>query len=98
MKKVWHSFLRVLALVTVAVWFLTSAHTVLCHSDNALCGHDGCSDSTVCSCVCHIVFESSDEAPLFVDHPVAALIPSPDETIRGLLLPSDIFRPPVTNS
>ena len=99
MEKVWHSFLRFLSLVTIAVWFLTTAHTVVCHSDNALCGHDGCSESTACTCACHIVFEPADEAPVPIDQPSdTVLIPSLDETIRSLLLPNDIFRPPLTVS
>ena len=91
-------FRRVTVLVLAAVWLQTVAHTVVCHSDNALCGHDGCSESTVCTCFCHMAFEPANDAPLFIGQPPLILIPASDETIRGLLLPDDIFRPPLTNS
>ena len=99
MEKVWHSLGRFLILVLAAVWFQTASHTAICHSDNTLCGQDGCAESTACTCVCHTVCMPTDEVPVFdVLPPVTVLIPSPDETPRGLLLPTDIFRPPLTNS
>jgi len=98
MKKVWNIFKRVTVLVLAAVWLQTVAHTVVCHSDNALCGHDGCSESTVCTCFCHMAFEPANDAPLFIEQPTLVPISSSNETISGLLLTADIFRPPLTNS
>jgi hypothetical protein len=98
MSEFLHFLKRVLLLACAAAWFQTVAHTVVCHSDNALFGHDGCSESTVCSCVCHAAFEPADDAPLFVRQPCAVLLPTENEPLRGLLLPSDIFRPPLARS
>lgn len=99
MKVFWHNLKRVAILLCAAVWFQTVAHTVVCHSDNALCGHDECSESTVCACACHIAYECT-----FADEPIcpvateAYFVPSSDETVCGILLPCDIFRPPLAQS
>lgn len=98
MYKVLHIVKCLVVIAVAAVWFQNAAHTVICHTDNALCGHDGCSESTVCSCICHAAYEPVDDAPVCVDRVETAFVPSPDETIRALLLPNDIFRPPLTNS
>ncbi len=95
MEKAWYRFLRFLTLVTVAVWFLTVAHALIGHSDTASCDHSA--SETACSCVCHTAFEPADEAPVLIEQPITVFIPSPDEKICGLLLPDDIFRPPLTN-
>lgn len=70
---------------------------VVCHSDNAMCGHDGCAESTVCSCACHTAIAPLPDAPLFTTTRTETVwVPASDETIRALLLPNDIFRPPLT--
>jgi len=96
MARAWNKYLRVLALVTVSVWFQTASHNVLCHSDNALC-EDSASE-TVCSCICHLVIDRADDLPACIVTIETARIPSQDEILRALLLPTDIFRPPLTIS
>ncbi len=96
MHKAWHILRRVTVLLLAVIWFQTTAHMVVCHSDNALCGHSG--SETVCTCDCHTVFESAADVPVYVEQPETLWGPSSDETTRSLLLPSDIFRPPLTNS
>jgi hypothetical protein len=98
MKKAWHSSRHVIVLMLTAVWFLTVAHTAVCHSENALSGHDGCAESTVCACFCHMAFEPCNVAPIYVGQPALVSVPSMDETVRRFLLPAAIFRPPLTNS
>jgi len=85
-------------LLLVSVWFGTVAHTAVCHSENAWCGHDGCSESTVCSCFCHNAIEPFADMPACVEQRETVWIPVSNETIHALLLPDDIFRPPLTNS
>lgn len=98
MRAFFHILERVLLLACATAWLQTVAHTGVCHSDNALSGHDGCSESTVCSCVCHAAYEPADAAPIYVQQPCVVLLPTADEPLRGLLLPSDIFRPPLARS
>jgi hypothetical protein len=98
MGKVWQSLKCVLVLLLATVWLLTMAHTVACHSENVMCGHDGCPESAVCTCVCHIAYEHTSSDPTCTAMTETAFVPSLDETIRGLLLPCDIFRPPLANS
>lgn len=93
-----HSLKSVLVLLLAAVWLLTLSHTVVCHSENAMCGHDGCSESTVCSCACHAAYEPVCDAPFCAVTIETVFVPSSNETIRGLLLPCDIFRPPLAHS
>jgi hypothetical protein len=96
MAQAWNKYLRVLALVTVAVWFQTASHNVLCHSDNALC-EDSASE-TVCSCICHPVIDRADDLPACIVTIETAHVASQDEILLALLLPTDIFRPPLTIS
>jgi len=98
MNKVWKSLGRLMVLLLAAVWLHTVAHTATCHSDNALCGHDGCSESTVCTCFCHAAIEPTSEQSFSLEQPITVWVPSFDETTLALLLPDDIFRPPLTNS
>ncbi len=85
-------------LLFMAVWFQTAAHTVAYHSNNALCGDDDCSGSTVCSCICHSPILPEIETYVCVGLQQTVWAPPSDETILALLLPADIFRPPLTNS
>ena len=87
-----------MVLLLAAVWLHTVAHTAACHSDNTLCGHDGCAESTVCTCFCHAAVEATAEMSFFLEQPITFWAPSFDETTLALLLPDDIFRPPLTNS
>jgi len=87
-----------MVLLFATAWLDTMSHTVVCHSDNAMCGHDGCSESIVCTCACHIAYESVSDETLCVATIETVFIPSPNETICGLLLPCDIFRPPLAQS
>jgi hypothetical protein len=96
MARAWNKYLRVLTLVTVAVWFQTASHNVLCHSDNASC-EDSASE-TVCSCICHSSIDLSGDLPACIVTIETAHVPSQDEILRALLLPTDIFRPPLTIS
>lgn len=84
----------------MAVWVLTTAHAVACHSDRALFenGDDGCAASEcVCICACHAAVVPSD------DHDFCALertpfVPSEYVNLQGTSVPADIFRPPLANS
>ena len=96
MAQAWNRYLRVLTLVTVAVWFQTASHNVICHSDNALC-EDSASE-TVCSCICHSSIDLSGDLPACIVTIETAHVASQDEILRALLLPTDIFRPPLTIS
>jgi len=87
-----------MVLLCVAAWFLTVAHTVVCHSENAMCGHDGCSESTVCLCPHHVAIASDSDLIVGAVETAPLAVLSSDETVLGLLLPCDIFRPPLTNS
>ena len=98
MKKGWQIFRRMAVLLLVSVWFGTVAHTVVCHSENAWCGHDGCSEATVCSCFCHQAIEPFADLSGPVEQGETVWISVSNETILALLLPSDIFRPPLANS
>ncbi len=98
MRKLRHMLLRVVTVLTVAICFLLLAHTALCHSENVMCGHDGCTESIVCVCVCHTAIENQAE-PVLVSPPEApAPITVSDESARALLLPDDIFRPPLARA
>lgn len=98
MRKVVHILARLTILFCATVWLLTIAHTAISHSENAMCGHNGCSESVVCTCVCHIAYEHISSDPTCMAMTETAFVPSLDETICGLLLPCDIFRPPLANS
>ena len=97
MKMAWHILRRMVILVLAAVWFETSAEAGGCQTDNELCGHSS-SATTVCDCDCHPAIEPLCETTVFVEHRKTGRVHSSDETIRDLLLPNDIFRPPLTNS
>lgn len=98
MKRFWHRFGRLALALTAAVWLQLMAHIAVCHSENVMCGHDGCTESTVCVCVCHTAIEPSPDIPS-VSAPVSNVrIPVADESIRALLLPDDIFRPPLARA
>jgi len=96
MKKVWHIFGRVTVLLLAALWLQTTVFAVECHGDNTLCENSG--PEAVCTCDCHKAFEPAVDSPVYIGLPTRALVPALDETIRGLLLPDDIFRPPLANS
>ena len=98
MKGFWQIFRRMAVLLLVSVWFGMVAHTAVCHSENALCGHDGCSESTVCSCFCHNAIEPFADMSGYIEQRETVWVPVSNETILALLLPNDIFRPPLTNS
>lgn len=95
MRKAWHILRRATVLLLAAVWFQATAHTLVCHSDSSSCEHAGA--ETLCSCVCHAAFEPADEVPFVVDQPETVLVPVADMATPGVLLPSDIFRPPLTS-
>ncbi len=97
MLKALHIFRRATVLLLAVVWFQTTAHLVVCHRDSALCGQDGCEESAVCTCHGHAAIEPVAEVSFHIGQPVSVLVPATDETIRALLLPDDIFRPPLTN-
>jgi len=88
---------RSMVFLCVAAWFLTVTHTVVCHSENAMCGHSGCSESTVCLCPHHVAITSDYDSTPCANNPLPPAVLPLDETIYGLLLPCDIFRPPLTN-
>lgn len=98
MRKAVHIFARFAVMLCAIVWFATVAHTVVCHSENAMCGHDGCSESTVCLCLHHMDLAPEAEPILCEDCASPLPVLPADETVLGLLLPCDIFRPPLTNS
>ena len=83
-------------LLLATVWLQTVAHAAVCHGDDTRCDCD--SETTVCTCICHIAFEPAPHASVYVEQPNTVLTPSSDDTIRSLLLPDDIFRPPLVNS
>lgn len=83
-------------LLLLAFWFQTDARIVGCHGDNALCGSDA--SAAECACVCHDAFAPAANANVYLDRPKMERVSFSDETIRDLLIPNDIFRPPLTNS
>lgn len=98
MKRFWHRFGRVVFALTTIVWLQLMAHIAACHSENVMCGHDGCTESTVCVCVCHTAIENLSEAVLVSPPEEPAPMIVTDESIRALLLPDDIFRPPLAQA
>lgn len=98
MGKGLHIAGKLVVLVLAALWLHAVAHVAVCHSENALCGHDGCTESTLHTCACHVAYEPFSAPPLVLEHVTTVLIPAADETIRALLLPADIFRPPLANA
>lgn len=97
MRKAFHILVRLAVIACAAVWFETVAHTVVCHSENAMCGHDGSSESTVCLCLHHVDLASDSDPSVCVEEAAPSVVLPADETVLGLLLPCDIFRPPLTN-
>ena len=98
MRKTLHILVRLAVIVCAATWFATVAHTMVCHSENAMCGHDGCTESTVCLCPHHVAIASEADPIIGAAEATPLAVLSTDETVLGLLLPCDIFRPPLTNS
>lgn len=98
MKRFWHKFGHLAVALTTIVWLQLMAHIAVCHSENVMCGHDGCTESTVCVCVCHSAIEPYAESLLVSSPEEAAPIIVTDESIRALLLPDDIFRPPLARA
>lgn len=98
MKRFWLKFGRLALALTAAVWLQLMAHIAVCHSENVMCGHDGCTESTVCVCVCHIAIEPSHDIPAVAEPVMSVRIPVADESILALLLPDDIFRPPLAQA
>jgi len=94
MKKAFYILRQLAVLLFAVVWFQMTTHIEICHSDEAACGH---SDTvTVCSCLCHVAcINHPVEASLPIEHHETIKIPSADEMNRGLLVPNDIFRPPL---
>lgn len=91
---------RIVAVVFAAVWCLTTAHAVACHSDNALYGHsdDGCAASEcVCICACHAAVEPSANLDVCASE-LTPFVLSEYVTLLGTSVPADIFRPPLANS
>jgi hypothetical protein len=82
-----------------AVWFQAMTHTEVCHGDGDS-DHQGHSAaaSSACTCVCHTPMVSLEsDLPKAVTCDVEGVPPS-EEPVNSRLLPSDIFRPPVTLS
>ena len=96
MRKVWYNLRRLTLLLLATAWLQTVAHATVCHGDDTRCDCD--SEATVCTCICHVACEPAPHVSFHVEQPNTVLIPSSDETIRSLLLPADIFRPPLANS
>lgn len=91
---------RIVVVALTAVWFLTTAHAVACHSDSALSGNgdDGCAASEcVCICACHAAVVPSDNNDFCVSERIP-FVPSECVTLLGTSVPADIFRPPLANS
>ena len=100
MKKTWHILTRIVVVALTAVWILTTAHAVACHSDSALFGHsdDGCAASEcVCICACHAAVEPSANLDVRASE-LTPFVPSEYVTLLGTSVPADIFRPPLANS
>ena len=100
MKKTWHILTRIVVVALTAVWILTTAHAVACHSDSALFGHsdDGCAASEcVCICACHAAVEPSANLDVRASE-LTPFVPSDYVTLLGTSVPADIFRPPLANS
>lgn len=91
---------RMVVVVLTAVWILTTAHAVACHSDGALSGNgdDGCAASErVCICACHAAVVPSANHN-FCASARTLFVSSEYVTLLGTPVPSDIFRPPLANS
>ncbi len=84
-------------MLLTAVWFASYLQTADCHSDNALCEHSG-SSKTVADCDCHPSFEPLSVFPVQFHCRLTMRFYPPKETPYNLLLPDDIFRPPLTKS
>ena len=100
MKRAWHILTRMVVVALTAVWILTTAHAVACHSDSALFGHsdDGCAASEcVCICACHAAVEPSANLDVRASE-LTPFVPSEYVTLLGTSVPADIFRPPLANS
>lgn len=100
MKRALHILTRMVVVALTAVWFLTSAHAVACHSDSGLSGNgdDGCADTEcVCICACHAAVEPSANNDFCVSERIP-FVPSEYVTLLGTSVPADIFRPPLANS
>lgn len=100
LKKVWHIVTRVVVVVFVVLWSLTTAHEVASHRDDGMCGHsdDGTAHSECsCICACHAAVEplfNPDYCPLErITFVVFEYV-----TLLGTAIPADIFRPPLVNS
>ena len=100
MKKTWHILTRIVVVALTAVWILTTAHAVACHSDSGLSGNgeDGC-DATecVCICACHAAVEPSANLDVCAAERIP-FVQSEYVTLLGTSVPADIFRPPLANS
>jgi len=100
MKKTWHILTRIVVVALTAVWILTTAHAVACHSDSALSGNgdDACAASEcVCICACHAAVEPSANLDVRASE-FTPFVPSEYVTLLGTCVPADIFRPPLANS
>jgi len=82
-----------------AVWVQTMVHTEVCHADGDSDHHShSAAASSACTCVCHTPMVSlENDLPKVVTCDVEWVAPS-EEIVNSRLLPSDIFRPPVTLS
>ena len=91
---------RIVVVALTAVWFLTAAHAVACHSESALYGHsdDGCAtNECVCICACHAAVDTSANLDVCASE-LTPFVPSEYVTLLGTSVPADIFRPPLANS
>jgi len=94
MKKVFYIFRRLALLLFAALWFQMITHIDICHSDDKCCQSE--SHTSNCSCLCHTACINQAEPCLPVEHCEPVRIPSVRQSVRALLLPDDIFRPPLT--
>jgi hypothetical protein len=100
MRKGWYIVGRVTLLLLAAVWLQTTAHALVCHSDNALYGHcddGGAASECVCICACHAAVEPADALDYRASERTV-FVPSVYVNQRGTSIPADIFRPPLANS
>lgn len=98
MRRILHIAGRLAVLVFMAVWFQTVTHVDVCHGGEASDEHgNACSGSIACSCVCHTPMAPVEEpVPCIVQTDEGGVEPM-EQLVHTLLLPSDIFRPPVAH-
>ena len=100
MSRAWHILQRVIVVALAAISLLMAAHTLACHNENMLAGHDdeGCSATEcVCVCACHAALEPSSGLDLCLPE-LLFVLPSEYVTLLGTSVPADIFRPPLAHS